>query len=199
MSAGRLVPLSDQKPPPLVLTHPNCLTATASALSRSGAPTVPICSPRLRMMMTRQLRSLVGFLGRVAAAYERTVQERGTIPSIILDEPDKDAQEARLLAELGNPAFVIAHVIVEPPERKEELLPKAYVEDNVRRAESQLPPTPIIPDPPSPPSAPRGRGSAAGMRREDYENAVKQAKRFADGDDRADPDDLPLPPMRRSW
>src|SRR5215471_1342618 len=116
---------------------------------------------------------LVGFLGRVAAAYERTVQERGTIPSIILDEPDKDAQEARLLAELGNPAFVIAHVIVEPPERKEELLPKAYVEDNVRRAESQLPPTPIIPDPPSPPSAPRGRGSAAGMRREDYENAVK--------------------------
>ena len=91
---------------------------------------------------------LGGFLGRVAAAYERTVQERGTIPSIILDEPDKDAQEARLLAELGNPAFVIAHVIVEPPERKEEPSPvaKAYVEDNVRRFESQPPvtPTPTI-------------------------------------------------------
>src|SRR4029077_19750396 len=32
--------------------------ATASALSRSGASTDPRYSPRLRMMMTRQLRSL---------------------------------------------------------------------------------------------------------------------------------------------
>src|SRR5262249_20591636 len=32
----------------------NCLMATASALSQSGASTVPICSPLLRMMMTCQ-------------------------------------------------------------------------------------------------------------------------------------------------
>src|SRR5262249_31345980 len=34
----------------------NCLIATASALSRSGASTEPRYSPLLRMMMTRQLR-----------------------------------------------------------------------------------------------------------------------------------------------
>ena len=36
----------------------NSLMATSSALSRSGASTEPRYSPRLRMMMTRQLRSL---------------------------------------------------------------------------------------------------------------------------------------------
>jgi len=63
MSAGRLVPLSDQKPPPLVLIQLELLDGDDSALSRSGASTVPICWPLLRMMMTRQLRSLaaVGF------------------------------------------------------------------------------------------------------------------------------------------
>jgi len=38
--------------------------ATASALSRSGASTEPRYSPRLRMMTTRQLRSLAGFFER---------------------------------------------------------------------------------------------------------------------------------------
>jgi hypothetical protein len=36
----------------------NCLAATASALSRSGASSDPSSSPRLRMMVTRQLPSL---------------------------------------------------------------------------------------------------------------------------------------------
>src|SRR5215468_9685384 len=41
----------------------NCLMATDSALSRSGASTEPRYSPLLRVMMTRQLRG--GFLGLV--------------------------------------------------------------------------------------------------------------------------------------
>jgi hypothetical protein len=45
-------------------SNANSLMATASALSRSGASTDPRYSPRLRMMMTRQLRSFaaVSFL-----------------------------------------------------------------------------------------------------------------------------------------
>jgi len=92
---------------------------------------------------------------RRAAAYERTIQDRGEIPRIILDEDDKDAQEKRLRAELGNSPFVIAHVIVSPSERKEEPLPivdgfqerkyaapdappqrKVFVEENVARFEA---------------------------------------------------------------
>jgi hypothetical protein len=54
---GELMPLPDQKPAPLLLVQVNCLMV-ASALSRSGAWTVPRCSPLLRMMRTRQLRRL---------------------------------------------------------------------------------------------------------------------------------------------
>jgi hypothetical protein len=46
-------------------SNSNCLMATASALSRSGASTEPRYSPLLRMMMTRQLRRFAGFLGLV--------------------------------------------------------------------------------------------------------------------------------------
>jgi hypothetical protein len=56
------MPLPDQKPAPLLLVQVNCLMV-ASALSRSGAWTEPRYSPRLRMMMTRQLcrLAMVGF------------------------------------------------------------------------------------------------------------------------------------------
>ena len=83
------------------------------------------------------------------AAYERTIKERGEIPWLILDEPDKDAQLARLLAELGNPEFCIAHTIVDVPEREDDPLPirpepetKAWVETNVARAEAVMPSAP---------------------------------------------------------
>jgi hypothetical protein len=54
---GELMPLPERKPAPLLLVQVNCLMV-ASALSRSGAWTVPRCSPLLRMMRTRQLRRL---------------------------------------------------------------------------------------------------------------------------------------------
>lgn len=136
---------------------------------------------------------------RRAAAYERTIAERGCIPPIILDDDDKDAQEKRLRAELGHPEFVIAHVIVKPPPVIEppysqwdqpetrDVTPKAYVEDNVRRAEMQ------------PSSAVSIGRSNAGIPKPIYDQAVRRLKNFQDGDDRADNDDFPLPPMRNSW
>ena len=49
------------------------------------------------------------------AAYDRTIRARGSIPRIVLDEPDKDAQRKRLLAELGNPEYWIERPIIDPP------------------------------------------------------------------------------------
>jgi hypothetical protein len=49
------------------------------------------------------------------AAYNRTLRDRGSIPRIIYDMGD-DAERDRQLAELGNPDFCIARVIVFPPE-----------------------------------------------------------------------------------
>jgi hypothetical protein len=52
---------------------------------------------------------------RVGEAMARTIRDRGSIPRIVLDEPDKDAQRKRLLAELGNPEFWIERPIIDPP------------------------------------------------------------------------------------
>jgi hypothetical protein len=49
------------------------------------------------------------------AAYNRTIRDRGSIPRIVLDEPDKDAQRKRLLAELGQPEYWIERRIIDPP------------------------------------------------------------------------------------
>ena len=102
-------------------------------------------------------------------------------------------REARLLAELGNPEFVVGHVIVSPPERKEEPLPKAYVEDNVRRFES-VTPTPTIPDPPPPP--PRVRNNA-GVPREVYESEIRRYQAFLDSEFNSD--SLPIVRPRKGW
>jgi len=89
------------------------------------------------------------------AAYANTIRDRGSIPQIIIfdDDADKDKQREQLLAALDHPEFYVERLIISPPEQKEEPLPKAYVEDNVRRFESQPPvtPTPTIPGPPSRP------------------------------------------------
>ena len=51
---------------------------------------------------------------RAGEAMARTIRDRGSIPSIIYDMGD-DAERDRQLAELGNPDFCIARVIVSPP------------------------------------------------------------------------------------
>ena len=46
--------------------------------------------------------------------YVRTIKDRGELPRIILDGPDKDAQRDRLLAELDDPEFHIERVVIDP-------------------------------------------------------------------------------------
>jgi len=128
-----------------------------------------------------------------AVAYQRTIAERGTIPWLILDEPDKDAQLARLLAELGNPEFCIAHTIVAAPEYQEEPPPpsspaqKQWVDQSVARPEAAMPSAP-----------PKGRNNA-GVPPEIYAREVKRLSNFLDGD--FDPNDLPIgaPIVRKGW
>jgi hypothetical protein len=92
--------------------------------------------------------------------YVRTIKDRGELPRIILDGPDKDAQRDRLLAELDDPEFHIERVvidpkpIVEPPgaiwdnSKMRDVTPqaKAFVEDNVRRMEARTA-APTLPPP----------------------------------------------------
>jgi hypothetical protein len=80
-------------------------------------------------------------------ACEQTMQERGKIPRIILDEPDKDAQRARLLADLNQPEYWIEREIIRLPARgrRADNPPpqpsvKSYVQDNVSRAEARATP-----------------------------------------------------------
>jgi hypothetical protein len=73
-------------------------------------------------------------------------QSRWRLPSIGQRLTPRIAQRARLLAELGHPDHWIERLIIAPPVRKEDPPPipplpqpvaKSYVEDNVRRAETQ--------------------------------------------------------------
>jgi hypothetical protein len=61
-------------------SNANSLIATASAFSRSGASTEPIYSRLLRMMTTRQLRRLAGFLG-LGARLRAGCRQRPGLPA----------------------------------------------------------------------------------------------------------------------
>jgi len=58
-----------------------------------------------------------------AVAHAATIAKRGEIPRLVLNEPDQDAQRARLLADLDGPEFWIERGIISQPQRKEEPLP----------------------------------------------------------------------------
>ena len=71
IAEDRLGPLEDQEPAPLVLIQVKLLDGYGLSPLAIGASTDPRYSPRLRMMRTRQLRSLgaVGLLGFLLAVF----------------------------------------------------------------------------------------------------------------------------------
>jgi hypothetical protein len=126
-------------------------------------------------------------------AYDHTIARFGSIPTLVLDGADKDAQRKRFLTERGNPAYWIEHEIIDPTPAIE--LPGEQFGQPI--AQDVTPPwRPPMPPPTAPPlpiEPPRNRALEARLAEE------RRMRRFMDDDWKPHDGPLRYPRGRSGW
>jgi hypothetical protein len=128
-------------------------------------------------------------------AYDHTIARFGSIPVLVLDGPDKDAQRKRFLTERGNPAHWIEHEVVDPPPVIEPPS-TVYAPDHASARDVTPPRRPPMPPPAPPPlpiEPPRNRALEA------REAEQRRMRRFMDDDWKPHDGPLRYPRGRNGW